>query len=102
MAAKENSPVYAAGGGIVEKSGFSASLENFVSINHAFGCRTVYGHLKSSLVATGFKVAPGDLIGYSGSTGAVTGPHLHFEVYYFGRAVDPKKYLSVLINCLAR
>ena len=53
-------------------------------------------------MTTGLIIASGDLIGYSGSTSAVIGSHLHFKVNYFGKTVNPEKYLSVLINCLVR
>lgn len=63
---------------------------NYVLIRHFNGLETIYGHLKKQLVQVGELVKAGDLIGWGGSTGRSTGPHLHFEVRYQGYAFDPE------------
>ena len=64
-----------------------------VAIDHGDDSETRYAHLSSVAVAAGELVRQGDVIGYVGSTGASTGPHLHFELRFDGRAVDPLGYL---------
>lgn len=97
------SPVYAAASGTVVSSctscshnwgknyscGCGGGYGNYVWINHGNGKETVYGHLTSLTVSTGQHVAAGSLIGYVGSTGYSTGPHLHFECRYNGVKYDP-------------
>ena len=91
------SEVYATGDGVVEKRGFELSgYGNYVIIDHGFGHRTRYAHLKNGgvLVHEGQKVNRGEVIGYLGSTGRSTGPHLHYEVFFRGSHVDPTNYYS--------
>ena len=74
-------PVVAMQGGTVVKAGWNAGgYGNFVVIDHGNGYRTLYGHLQKYAVVVGQTVKRGDVIGYVGSTGKSTGPHLHFEV----------------------
>jgi murein DD-endopeptidase MepM/ murein hydrolase activator NlpD len=77
--------VFAAG----ERSGYG----NTVILDHGNTLATLYGHLSRIAVADGASVARGQVIGYAGSTGYSTGPHLHFEVRVNGNPVDPLKYL---------
>ena len=63
-------------------------------INHGGGVETRYGHMSRSNVVAGQHVQRGDVIGYVGSTGLSTGPHLHYEVRIDGQAVDPIRTLS--------
>lgn len=88
-------PVYAAGSGIVERAqiGFTG-YGNIVVIDHGFGYKTKYAHLKEMFVTEGQKVFRGDQIATVGRTGTATGPHLHYEVVYKGRAVNPWNYLN--------
>lgn len=87
------SSVYASCGGTVVKAGWIGSYGYAIYIDHEGGRQTRYAHLSKILVSVGQKVSQGDRIALSGSTGASTGPHLHFEIRINGRAVDPLKYL---------
>ena len=83
-------PVGAARAGTITYSGWSSQgYGNLVKIRHAGGAETWYGHFSSIAVGVGQYVNQGAIIGYIGSTGISTGPHLHFELYEAGRAVDP-------------
>ncbi|MCX6257358.1 MAG: M23 family metallopeptidase [Bacteroidia bacterium] len=86
-------PVYATGdGSAVEVTRSIVGLGNFIRINHGFGYETVYAHLSRFKVKEGDKVKRGDVIGYIGSTGLSTSPHLHYEVHRNGVPVNPKDY----------
>ncbi len=88
-------PIQAAGDGTVTFSGLKGGYGQAVEIRHPNGYRTMYAHNDENNVQVGQKIKRGDIIGYSGSTGRSTGPHLHFEVRNDGgEAVDPKKYVS--------
>jgi len=75
-------------------AGRAGGYGNMVEIDHGNGVSTRYGHLSRILVAKGQKVADGDVIALSGSTGRSTGPHVHYEVRLGGKAVDPLRYLN--------
>lgn len=86
--------VYASGGGRVEFVGRKGGLGNTIIINHGFGYKTFYGHLSGFKVKEGIKVSRGDLIALTGSSGQLaTGPHLHYEVYHNGIALDPRNFI---------
>jgi len=87
------SNVYAADGGVVEFVGWLGGYGKLIIINHQNGYKTYYGHLSRFLVSPGQKVAKGQLIAKSGSTGRSTGPHLHFEVRKNGVPQNPLVYL---------
>lgn len=93
LAAPRGTPVLAARDGMVGRSGWWGTYGNAVALDHGDGSETRYAHLSSVAVGTGEVVRQGDVIGYVGSTGASTGPHLHFELRFDGRAVDPLGYL---------
>jgi murein DD-endopeptidase MepM/ murein hydrolase activator NlpD len=88
-------PIYAAGGGVVVAAGWRGGYGNCVVIDHGGGFATLYGHMSSIGVSTGQSVGQGTVIGAIGSTGASTGPHLHFEVRVYGEPVDPVPYLPL-------
>lgn len=86
--------VYAAFDGIVRvalPTRMTGGYGNVVVIRHANGLETYYGHLSKHLVKSGDVVRAGEMIGYGGSTGHSTGPHLHFETRYMGQAFDPER-----------
>lgn len=83
-------PIHAAADGVVLRSGWAGGYGNLVSIRHADGLETRYGHLSRVLVQAGQFVRQGMVIGLVGQTGRATGNHLHFEVRDLGRAVDPQ------------
>jgi hypothetical protein len=85
--------IYATGDGVVEliKSD-KRELGNHIILDHGFGYETIYAHLEGFNVRQGQKVKRGDVIGYVGSTGLSTAPHLHYEVKINGRNVDPALY----------
>lgn len=85
--------IYAAAEGNVILSEFNSSFGNYVVIDHNDGQSTAYAHLDKLVISKGDIVSKGQLIGYSGSTGRSTGPHLHFEVRTNGTPVNPKDYL---------
>lgn len=95
-AAPTGTPVLAAGAGRVQFRGVKGGFGNVVEIAHAGKVVTRYGHLSrfAAGVTSGTRVDQGDVIGYVGSTGLATGPHLHFEFMKSGQHVDPQKAIS--------
>ncbi|HEV8243154.1 MAG TPA: M23 family metallopeptidase [Nitrospirales bacterium] len=86
-------PVLAPAAGTIHFAGIEAGLGNTVTLSHGYGMKTVYGHMDKIKVANGQFVKRGDVIGWVGSTGLSTGPHLHYEVEIKGSYVDPLKYI---------
>lgn len=82
--------------GTVTRSTYDTINGNCLFIEHANGFTSVYCHMSKMLVKKGDKVKKGALIAYVGSTGAATGPHLHFELRYNGKTIDPTGYLNAL------
>ncbi|MDY6333734.1 MAG: peptidoglycan DD-metalloendopeptidase family protein, partial [Lachnospiraceae bacterium] len=93
MAAPYGSPILAAADGTVVSAGYSASMGNYVMINHGGGLFTIYMHASSLAVSAGQSVSAGQQIASVGSTGNSTGPHLHFSVRLNGEYVNPRNYL---------
>ena len=93
LAASTGTPIYATADGFVSKAEYFSSYGNFVSIEHGARIQTRYAHMSDIAVADGTWVEKGDLIGYVGSTGRSTGPHLHYEVRIDGQAVNPVPYM---------
>jgi len=93
LAGKEGSEVIAVGAGVVTWAGDRYGYGKLVEVNHGNGYATRYGHSKEVLVQVGDAVKKGQVLALMGSTGRSTGPHVHFEVLYKGKAVDPKKYI---------
>jgi murein DD-endopeptidase MepM/ murein hydrolase activator NlpD len=86
-------PIHAAASGTVIYCGWESGYGNLTVLDHGGNLATAYGHQSSIAVGCGQHVAQGDVIGYVGSTGHSTGPHLHFEVRVNGSPVDPMGYL---------
>ena len=94
MAEPVGSPVYATADGMVSRADWFSSYGLYISLEHGGNIQTRYGHLSRLNVAAGQSVHKGDLIGYVGTTGRSTGPHLHYEVRIGGVAVNPVPYLQ--------
>lgn len=90
FAAPSGTPIYATGDGVVEDASLSdVGYGNHVVVNHAYGYKTLYGHMIRMKVKRGQNVKRGDVLGWVGSTGKSTGPHCHYEVMKNGTKVDP-------------
>lgn len=101
FASTVGNPVYATGNGIVVKTAPAkgrSGYGNEIVINHGYGYMTRYAHLNTIEVKVGQRVRRGDRIGSVGSTGKSTGPHLHYEVIYRGRHVNPMNYVDTSIS----
>lgn len=94
LAQPTGTPVYATADGLVSKAERYSSYGNYIQIEHGGALQTRYAHLSGYAVAAGEEVKKGQLIGYVGSTGRSTGPHLHYEVRVAGEAVDPTPYMA--------
>jgi murein DD-endopeptidase MepM/ murein hydrolase activator NlpD len=94
LAAPTGTPVYATADGVVGRADWFSSYGLFISIAHGGELETRYAHLSRLNVAPGQSVRKGELIGYVGSTGRSTGPHLHYEVRVGGQAVNPMPYMA--------
>ena len=93
LGASYGAPIAAAAAGTVIYAGWLGGYGNLTVIDHGGGLATAYGHQSQIAVSVGQSVSQGEIIGYVGSTGHSTGPHLHFEVRVNGQAVDPLGYL---------
>ena len=82
-------PIYAGASGQVEFAGWFGGYGRYVKISHGYGYETAYGHMSSIAVSSGDYVKKGEVIGYVGSSGYSTGPHLHYEVIINGQDSDP-------------
>jgi len=102
IGARYGSPIYAASDGVVAQAGRAGGYGNFVKLSHPGGIATGYGHMSRIAVRRGQRVTRGEVIGYVGSTGLSTGPHLHWEVWKNGVSVNPRSVsLSSVANLLA-
>jgi murein DD-endopeptidase MepM/ murein hydrolase activator NlpD len=93
LAAPTGTPVYATADGMIGRADYSRSYGLVIYVDHGADLETRYAHLSKLAVAEGERVRKGDLIGYVGSTGRSTGPHLHYEVRVDGVAVNPIPYM---------
>jgi len=93
FAAPSGTPIYAAGNGTIEMSGRNGAYGNYVRIRHNSEYATAYAHMKSIKrgMGKGKRVTQGQVIGYVGTTGRSTGPHLHYEILRAGQQVNPLK-----------
>ncbi|RVT91233.1 M23 family metallopeptidase [Sphingomonas crocodyli] len=94
LASKTGTPIYATADGMVNRAEWFGGYGNCVEVEHGKGISTRYGHMSKIVAHPGQRVHRGDLIGYVGSTGRSTGPHLHYEVRIDGRAVNPIPFLE--------
>lgn len=96
FAMKPGNPVYATGDGVVESVSFEFfGYGNSLVIDHGFGYKTRYAHLKSIGVVEGMKVKRGECVGQTGNSGKSSGPHLHYEVIYKDRPVNPYNFYDL-------
>lgn len=95
LAGPEGTPIYAARTGIVTTASYSGSAGYYVTINHGDGYSSIYMHMTGHVVSSGQAVSAGQLIGYMGSTGISTGPHLHFGISLNGVYVNPALYVPL-------
>lgn len=94
FAGKEGSAIRAVASGVVSWSGNRAGYGMMIEVAHGDGLSTRYAHNKENIVQVGDLVRRGDVIALMGSTGRSTGPHVHYEVFKHGRAVDPATYIN--------
>lgn len=95
LATEEGNPAFASAGGVVKKVGFNSVFGNFLIIKHNKDYETFYGHLIRTAKNEKDSVKPGDIVGFIGTSGRATGPHLHFEVIYKGKKIDPKGFFML-------
>ena len=95
LAANRGTPIYASKTGTVSTAASGYGWGNYVVINHGDGYSTLYAHQDYYIVSEGDTVTQGQVIGYVGSTGNSTGPHLHFTIYYNGSTVNPAGYIAI-------
>lgn len=93
IAVDYGTPVYASAAGYVQQSGWYGGYGKYVRLSHDFGYETAYGHMSRLAVEAGSFVKKGEVIGYVGSTGYSTGPHLHFEILKYGEQVNPSSLM---------
>ena len=94
MPMAKGTPIVASRSGIVTIAEWGTTAGNYVTINHEDGYSSVYMHMTHYIVEPGDRVKAGEVIGYVGSTGRSTGPHLHFGIHYYGEYVNPMDYLD--------
>lgn len=93
FAAPRGTPILAAGSGVVERANRYGGYGNYIRLRHTDGYKTAYAHMRRFArgIRPGVRVRQDQVIGYVGSTGASTGPHLHYEVLYRGRHINPRR-----------
>ena len=94
ISAQHGSPIHAPADGTIDSAGFNGNYGNMVVIEHGFGLATRYGHMSRFVVAAGQPIRRGEVIGYVGSTGRSTSPHLHYEVLVNGQLTNPFRFLA--------
>ena len=94
LGASQGTPIYAIAAGTVTTATYGDANGYYVSISHGNGYGSVYCHMTNYIVSVGDSVSQGQVIGYVGSTGWSTGPHLHFEIHVNGSTVNPMDYIS--------
>jgi murein DD-endopeptidase MepM/ murein hydrolase activator NlpD len=94
ISADRGEPVLATADGAVTNAGYHGSYGNLVVLDHGFGISTKYGHLSRFAVTAGQQIRRGDVVGYVGSTGRSTSPHLHYEVWVNDRLTNPIRLMG--------
>jgi murein DD-endopeptidase MepM/ murein hydrolase activator NlpD len=94
ISANYGEQVFATADGTISTAAANGAYGNMVSIDHGFGITTRYAHLSRFAVQNGQQVARGDVIGYVGSSGRSTSPHLHYEIWMNGRLMNPLRLLG--------
>jgi murein DD-endopeptidase MepM/ murein hydrolase activator NlpD len=95
IAAPEGEAIHATAAGEVVRTGLSESYGHFVEVAHADGLTSFYAHMSRTMGLTpGAQVSEGEVLGFVGSTGHSTGPHLHFEIRKDGAPLDPEKFMG--------
>jgi len=104
FAAPTGTPILAAGSGTVERANRYGSYGNYIRIRHSDGYKTAYAHLKNFArgVKSGAYVKQDQVIGYVGTTGSSTGPHLHYEVHHNGKKINPRSLSQLSGKPLAK
>ncbi|KFC61993.1 Peptidase, M23 family [Devosia sp. LC5] len=104
LAARTGTPIYASGDGTIQLAGWQSGYGNKIEIKHVNGYETAYGHMSrfADGMKPGVRVRQGQVIGFVGSTGQSTGPHLHFEMHINGNLVDPLSVKLPKENSLAQ
>jgi len=104
FAAPRGTPILAAGSGTVERANRYGSFGNYIRIRHTDGYKTAYAHLSKFArgVKAGKYVTQDQVIGYVGTTGRSTGPHLHYEVHHNGKAINPRRLSQLSGKPLAK
>ncbi|MCG6407975.1 peptidoglycan DD-metalloendopeptidase family protein [Vibrio fluvialis] len=99
FAVNTGTPVYAPADGVVEVTRASSKGSgNFLRLQHSYGFTSSYSHLQKFAVKSGDFIQKGDLIGYSGNSGLSSGPHLHYEIRFVGRSLDPRPFVDWGVN----
>ena len=98
FAAPVRSPIYATGDGMVTYVSGGTTYGNVVFVNHGYGFETRYGHMSQYIVSVGQSVKRGQILGYVGSTGLSGGNHLHYEILYRGKFVNPIGFFQRDLN----
>jgi len=93
IASKIGTPIYVTADGIVQATGRMSDIGKYIVVDHGYGYKTKYGHLREIKVRKGQAVRRGDMIGEMGNTGYSTGPHLHYEVLKHGQRINPLQYI---------
>jgi murein DD-endopeptidase MepM/ murein hydrolase activator NlpD len=94
LSARRGTPIYAPASGVIEFASQKGAYGNFLLIAHAYGFKTAYGHLSGFAVESGQYISKGEVIGYVGNSGRSTGPHLHYEIRYLNKWVNPMPFMQ--------